>query len=400
MRTRGSGSIFPRGDAGTLWIKYHRNGRPYRESAHTTVRKDAERLLRRRLGEIATSTFAGPRVERVLIDELAEDFLREYRINGRKSLKDAEARWIHHLKPFFGDMRAANVTSDLVARYIDKRQQDGARNGTINRELSALKRMFKLALTASPPKAQRVPHFAKLIERNVRTGFVEDAQYTALAEQCGRRGLWLRGMFELGYTYGWRQGELLGMRIGQIDLANRSIRLEPGTTKNDEGREVVMTPKVYELVAALATGKQAVDHLFTRDNGKPVGDMRMAWWTACVAAGVGHFVCPNCEKALAVSTCKRCKLDCRYKGLIFHDLRRTAARNLRRAGVAEGVIMRIGGWKTRSVFERYAIVSQSDITDAMLKLEKSQHSAFGHSLGTSGRKREDDEDSARPTYRA
>lgn len=68
------------------------------------------------------------------------------------------------------------------------------------------------------------------------------------------------------------------------------------------------------------------------------------------------------------STCKAAKVP----GLLFHDLRRTAARNLRRAGVAEGIIMKIGGWKTRSVFERYAIVSQSDIRDAMAKLEAGQ----------------------------
>jgi integrase len=58
-------------------------------------------------------------------------------------------------------------------------------------------------------------------------------------------------------------------------------------------------------------------------------------------------------------------------GLLFHDLRRTAARNLRRAGIAEGVIMKIGGWRTRSVFERYAIVSQTDIAEALKKLEAS-----------------------------
>ena len=56
-------------------------------------------------------------------------------------------------------------------------------------------------------------------------------------------------------------------------------------------------------------------------------------------------------------------------GLLFHDLRRTAARNLRRAGVTEGVIMKIGGWRTRSVFERYAIVTQSDVADAVKKLQ-------------------------------
>jgi integrase len=59
-------------------------------------------------------------------------------------------------------------------------------------------------------------------------------------------------------------------------------------------------------------------------------------------------------------------------GLLFHDLRRTAARNLRRAGIAEGVIMKIGGWRTRSVFERYAIVSQMDIQEAMQEWEAAE----------------------------
>jgi len=71
-------------------------------------------------------------------------------------------------------------------------------------------------------------------------------------------------------------------------------------------------------------------------------------------------------------------------GLLFHDLRRTAARNLRKAGVAEGVIMKIGGWRTRSVFERYAIISQADIAEAIGRLEIRD----GHSLGHSEQKEE------------
>ncbi|HZL52293.1 MAG TPA: site-specific integrase [Terracidiphilus sp.] len=155
--------------------------------------------------------------------------------------------------------------------------------------------------------------------------------------------LWFRVMVEVGRTYGWRISELREMKVSQVNLLNRTIRLEPGTTKNGEGREVSMTKAVYELLVGCISGKGADDYVFTRADGKRVKDFREQWRNACVAAGV-----PN---------------------LLFHDLRRTAARNLRRAGVAEGVIMRIGGWRTRSVFERYAIVAQSDIKDAMLKLE-------------------------------
>jgi integrase len=167
-------------------------------------------------------------------------------------------------------------------------------------------------------------------------------------------------MVECGRTYGWRVSELKSLRVNQVDLAQRVIRLEPGTTKNREGREVVMTGAVYTLLCACAVGKDLADYVLTRENGKPVRDFRGTWAKACKAAGI--------------------------PGLLFHDLRRTAARNLRRAGIAEGIIQSIGGWKTRSVFERYAIVTRTDIADAMLKLEAHEREhvtekghVFGHS---------------------
>ena len=159
--------------------------------------------------------------------------------------------------------------------------------------------------------------------------------------------IWFRSLVKCGRTYGWRVSELLTMRVNQVDVSQRVIRLEPGTTKNRDGREVLMTDEVCKLLAALVHGKSAGDHVFTRSNGRPVCDFRVTWRNACAYAGV-----PD---------------------LLFHDLRRTGARNLRRAGVAEGIIMKIGGWRTRSVFERYAIVSRSDMNDAILKLQESEN---------------------------
>jgi len=372
-RPRGTGSIYKTRGSHVLWIKYYRNGVPIRESSGSSKVKAAEKLLRQRLGAISAGTYIPVQTTKTLVSELAEDLLREYKINGRKSIDDLTARWKLHLRPFFGVLRAIEVTSEVVARYIDTRQQEGAENATINRELAALKRLFSLARRSTPPKVSSTPYIAMLREDNVRTGFLESKQHDSLAAETGKIGLWLRAMFEVGYTYGWRHEELLALRVRQVDLSAGTIRLDPGSTKNDAGREVSMTQPVKVLLSQCVHGKTSDDYVFTREDGKPVRDFRGSWAKSCEAA--------------------------KAPGLLFHDLRRTAARNLRRAGVAEGVIMKIGGWKTRSVFERYAIVSQGDIRDAMTSLEAKQQRdnaeaaaqqksaasseiQFGQSLGT------------------
>jgi integrase len=340
-RPRGTGRIYRQKGSTIWWIKFYRNGEPFRESTGTSDKRKATRALNHRLAEVTTGKFVGPYVERVLIAELADDFLRDYRINGKSSLDDAEARWRIHLQPVFGSLRASQVTSSLVNTYVDQRQEAGAKNATINRELAALKRMFNFGRKATPPKVVFVPAFPRLVENNIRKGFLEDAQYEKLLESCLE--LWFQTIVELGATYGWRVGELLKLRVSQIDLENWTIRLHPGTTKNKEGREVKMTKIVHALLKLCVEAKGPDDYVLTRLNGKRVKDFRGTWEKARTAAGVPK--------------------------LLFHDLRRTAARNYRRAGIAEGVIMKIGGWKTRSVFERYAIVSQPDVEDAVEKLE-------------------------------
>jgi len=120
--------------------------------------------------------------------------------------------------------------------------------------------------------------------------------------------------------------------------------LEPGSTKNREGREVVMTDAVFALLGVLVEGKDPSDHVFTRGDGSVVKDFRKTWQNARRAAGAPK--------------------------LLFHDLRRTGARNMRRAGLTEGVIMKIGGWKTRSVFDRYNVIDRRDMANAIRQLEE------------------------------
>ena len=132
-RPRGTGSIYKPTGSRFWWIKYYRASKVYRESSHSTTRIRAERMLAKRLGQISTGIFAGPQVERILVDELADDIMRDYKVRGLRSLDATERRWRLHLKPFFGGMRAADITTAHINQYIEKRQLEQAENGTINR---------------------------------------------------------------------------------------------------------------------------------------------------------------------------------------------------------------------------------------------------------------------------
>jgi integrase len=344
--------MFKRAGSNFWWIQYHRNGKCYRESSHTSKESQARRFLQRRLAEAASDLFITPQTAKIRVSELAEDFLRDQKICERKAAHDAKTRWDLHLKPSFGHLRALMVGTDLLSRYIVQRQEEGAKNATVNRELACLKRMFNLGMQASPPKVHRVPKFPRLAERNVRTGFVEDADYGKLTDACDSIGLWMRGLFEIAYNYGWRVGELLNLRVRQVDLLSGTIRLNSGETKNDDGRVVVMTEKVRWLLTGCIASKKPEEYVFTRGgNGKPVRDFRDAWERICVRAGV--------------------------PSLLFHDLRRTAVRNMVRFGIPERVAMQISGHKTRAIFDRYNIVSEKDLRQAAAAMDDHHRKAVG-----------------------
>lgn len=353
-RDRGTGSLFPRGTI--WWLKYYRNGRPYRESSHSGERRGAERLLKRRLAEIETNQFHGLSLERVRFDELASDLENDYAINHLKSAV-RNSRSIGHLRQFFGGWRALETTTDRIREYIAKRQSEGAANATINRELAALKRMFNLARQMTPPKVVQVPHIPTLKEAPPRKGFLEKQGFLELRNALPD---YLKPLLALLYYTGMRVGEALWLRWEQVSLQDRQVRLDPGTTKNDDARTIPLTGELYQWLKMQKEIQDArypdCPWVFFR-KGKRIKNFYKAWRKACIQVGLGRIE-PREEG------------QPKYVGLIPHDLRRSGVRNLVRAGVPERVAMAISGHKTRSVFDRYNIVNERDLKDAADRLEK------------------------------
>ena len=391
-RQRGTGSIFRKPPNKNWFVQFYKKGKRIREGTGSPDYDNAKKLLRQRMHEIDQNYYirrqdrGRPARVRDLYDALK--LFRDTKKKGRA--RELPNRWAH-LEPVFGTMLAVEVESDDVVRYTLARQKAGAADATINRELAALKRMFRFGLRSK--KVKTVPYIEMLEENNTRTGFVEDAEYARLTANATE--LWLRTLLELGYSYGWRRGELLELRVRQVNFPNRTLRLDPGTTKNKEGREVAMTGKVHDLLREAVKGKHSDDYVLTRNGGAPVRDFRNAWHGLCVRAGLARFTCKKCggdaepipakAKRLrgqhgALYQCPKClttKLRAfQYVGLIPHDLRRSAAKAARRAGVPESVVMKMGGWKTAAMFRRYAIDSGSDQRAAAEMVERARAAAL------------------------
>lgn len=350
MDLRGEGTVYRQKGSRFWWIQYYANGQRFTESSKTENEKEARKVLRRKIGAVESGEISSGSKHAIL--SLYESLERDYQINQRKDLVNLQSRWTNHLEPFFSGKAVCEISADTVSLYISKRQLAQAANASINRELAILKRMFKLAVKSGRLKVGQQPYIQMLVERNVRKGFLKDAEYQALARETGKIGLWLRAMFEVAYTYGWRKRELTGMKVSQVDIEKREILLNPGETKNDLGRGAPMTDRVLELMKACIAGKKGNDYVFTRgkdERGRKtrtpyIWDFREQWERACAAAGV--------------------------PGLLFHDLRRTGVRNMRRHGISEKVAMKISGHRTRSVFERYNIIDPSDLADAGQKMNQ------------------------------
>jgi integrase len=310
------------------------------------TKKDAELFLADQLKRRDMGADLAQASNPATMEQLFADTSEDSKLKGRST------RWIEektrlHLLPAFGNKQARNVTTQDIRSYVLQRQRSGASNATINRELSLLKRTFRLAMRATPPKLSAMPNITKLAEDNARQGFLTPDEFQRLRNAITSHSL--QALVTIAYETGMRRGELLHLKHRSVDLEYRELRLTAANTKNKTARIIPLSTEAAMLLTFVVNHPDHDEYVFVNERRQPYTNLNPAWNAACKEAGLWD------EKAK-----KPTKL--------FHDLRRTAVRNFVRRGVAERVAMAISGHKTRSIFDRYNIVSGEDLHAAMDKV--------------------------------
>lgn len=322
---RGSGFVYQRGR--TWSISYGVHGKRIRESTGLTKRSDAVELLRKRVAEkrpamAHTLTIAG----------LSGQVENDYTINGRKSLKRVRFS-LEHLRQYFGnEFRVAKLDRAAIDTYVLHRKNQGVKNATINRELAALLRGMRLAGLPSIPGI-------KLKEGPARSGFVDRAQLDAIVVELPEH---IQPLAIAGYITGWRIRELTSRRWSDVDFENGWLTLDAEQSKTGQPRSFPLTPELRALLQAQDDGKS--EYVFHTKTGAAIGNYYGAWKRACRKAG--------------------------HEGIIFHDLRRSAARNLIKSGEAQVTAMKLMGHRTVSMFQRYSIIDDEMLKSAGERLAK------------------------------
>jgi integrase len=364
---RGEGRIFTRG--GRLWVSYYapKEGRSveHREPALVVDRADApprpakteaeaRRVLKLRLREVAVHKagvrpFQGPAQERVPFEDLLKAVERDYEVRELHSLGSLRSHLVH-VRAYFGNDKALAVTTDRLRDYIVDRQREGVAPASIQRQLEAIRRAFKLAAEANV--ITFTPRIPPISVKNARQGFVSRADFEALLAGLGEmRGRGserrfvpdadLQDFTAFAFWTGMRKGEIARLAWEAFDRETWALRLHAKDAKTGHGRALALVGPLREIMERRIAARRLDCPLVFHRAGKSVVRFEYHWATAV----------------------KRARLP----GVRFHDLRRSAIRNLIRAGVDPAVAMKISGHRTRAVFDRYNIVSEEDLALAMQK---------------------------------
>lgn len=346
------GSIQPR--AGKFRISYYDINSQRQFETWPTL-EDAQRELAKRLAEVAQGIPVSSKPNLVLFGELLADVINDYTMNKKRSLAAVELRIRRHILPVFGKRKASQIATSQIRAYIVQRQAGGAKDGTINRELTVMKRAFSLAMQGR--KLLVRPHVPMLRENNTRTGFFTREEVDRL---CAVLDEPYRSFVLFAFLTGWRTSEIRGLQWRNVDFDANEIRLDAGTTKNGEARVFPMTTELRSLLKGLTDAGRAkqtkpkpvskkvvsakAPNVFNI-GGLPIGEFRKTWANACKKAGLPVVIRKD-------GTVKAVRIP--------HDLRRSAARELENAGVPRSTIKELLGHKTDSMFSRYRIVSADD----------------------------------------
>src|SRR5262245_50986128 len=298
------GSVYQRPEARTWCIKFYMDGKRYRESTGTGDREEALEYLRRRLHEIEDGRFHS-RSSRITFAEMRELLLENYRF---KRNRTDPSRHVMRLAEMFGGMLGEDITEERIRDYCRKRlERDGMTPGTLRRELAILKRMLRLA----SPRLPRVPLVDMPRVDNARQGFFEEDELQAVLPHLPEHA---RYLVEFLYLTGWRSSEAFRLQWTDVDWKRQTVWLRD--SKNREPR--IFPFKYHERLEHVLRCQRRAVTVWERETGRlcpsvfhwrghPIRKLRRSWQTACRAAG--------------------------FQNRLMHDFRRTAVRNLIRAGV-------------------------------------------------------------------
>jgi integrase len=339
-RPRGLGTVYRRGN--TWWIRLRHGARP--ESSGSARRQDAEDLLEKRLAEERIGRLV-PERGRASFEDLQQMLLDDMRANRRRSVGNVEKNILPRLREVLGGTAARDITYDLVNGYIARRL-NAVSPATVRYERAVLRRMFGLAYRAG--KVDRVPAFPTVRVENTRTGFASPEDIERVIQKLPDHA---KGPVRCLYLTGWRTNEVLGLEWRRVDFESGVIRLDAEQSKSGKPRVfpfaalpalAALLRERRERTTALERARsQVIPWVFHLD-GQRFMTFRTGWRTAVKKAGLPW--------------------------LTPHDMRRSAARNLVRAGVPEKVVMDLCGWKTRAMFDRYNITSARDLAEGVQRL--------------------------------
>lgn len=309
-------------------IAFWADGRERVESAHTESESKAKARLRQRMQEIGRGEYAGH--DRVYLTDLLELLKADYQANNQRSLQDALWK-ITPLLRYFDLMKVKMITYDKIAAYTRYRLGEGAATATINGELRYLRRMLRLGVKHR--KIAAMPIVELLKGENRRQGFIDPGDFAVLLEKFTDTDV--RDLVEFLYCTGWRMSVPMGLEWRDVSFDQQTVTMRGELSKNKEPIVLPFFAGIEQILERRRALRRLDCPFVFHRNGHRIKDFRDQWAEATKAAG--------------------------RKGLLVHDLCRSAARNLSRAGISETVASRFMHRKTLSIYKLYRVVDTEDL---------------------------------------